>query len=146
LLFDEAEYSRWIESARRTLLSARRDSEAGDYNWACFKAHQAAEKALKALLWGVGRPQIGHSLPRLLESVREMGIDVPEDIVEACIRLNKFYTPTRYPDAWSEGIPEEYYSKREAEEAIQWASRVIEWVESVWRELLKRGEGRQRER
>jgi len=49
---DVSEYERWTRSAVRTLESAERDAEHGDYNWACFKAHQAAEKALKALLWG----------------------------------------------------------------------------------------------
>jgi len=139
---DEQEFSRWIRSAERTLESARRDAEAGDYNWACFKAHQAAEKALKALLWGVGRPRIGHSLPRLLEHIgAELGVSVPDDVVEACMRLNKLYTPTRYPDAWSEGIPEEYYTRSEALEAVMMASRVIEWVKGVWKRLSRRGGG-----
>lgn len=139
-MLDEPEFSRWIESAKRTLDSARRDLAHGDYNWACFKAHQAAWKALKALLWGIGRPRVGHSLPRLLQHLEESGIVAPRDIREACMRLNKLYTPTRYPDVWSEGIPEEYYSEGEARDAIEWALMVIEWVEMVWRELLERGE------
>jgi HEPN domain-containing protein len=53
--------------------------------------------------------------------------------------LSKFYTPTRYPDVWSEGIPEEYYSRRDAEEAVGHAVRVVGWVEELWRELLRRG-------
>ncbi len=61
------EYQRWIKSARYTLESARRDYKAGDYVWACFKAHQAGEKAVKALLWGVGSPKIGHAITRLLK-------------------------------------------------------------------------------
>jgi len=141
-VLDIGEYSRWMESARRTLQSARGDLERGDYNWACFKAHQAAEKALKALLWGVGAPAPGHSLPKLLEKVKEvLSIEAPLDVCEACIRLNKFYIATRYPNAWSEGIPEEYYSRSEAEEAIRYAAKVLEWVDSVWRRLLSLGRG-----
>jgi len=64
---DEGEFERWMRSAEATLSSARRDAEGGDYGWACFKAHQAAEKALKALLWGSGNPTYGHSLKRLYE-------------------------------------------------------------------------------
>jgi HEPN domain-containing protein len=142
MLLDEGEFRRWIESARRTLRSAVRDLEGGDYNWACFKAHQAAEKALKALLWGVGRPRVGHSLPKLLQQIEEeLGIRAPGEVREACIRLNKLYTPTRYPDVWSEGIPEEYYSESEAREAISQAGRVIGWVEEIWRRLSGRGLG-----
>lgn len=138
---DWREFERWMKSAERTLESARRDLAAGDYNWACFKAQQAAEKALKALLWGVGEPRPGHSLPQLAEAIEALGIDVPPDVKERCYRLSKFYVPTRYPDAWSEGAPEDYYSRGEAEEAIKMASGVVEWAEEVWRELSRRGGG-----
>ena len=50
---DVSEFDRWLRSALRTLESAKRDLEFGDYNWTCFKAHQTVEKALKAILWGV---------------------------------------------------------------------------------------------
>jgi HEPN domain-containing protein len=36
---DEGEFERWKRSALRTLESARRDLDGGDYNWACFKSH-----------------------------------------------------------------------------------------------------------
>jgi len=118
------------------LKSARGDLERGDFNWACFKAHQAAEKALKALLWGVGIPAPGHSLPKLLDKVVEaLAVEPPRDVYEACIRLNKFYVATRCSNAWSEGILEEYYSRSEAEEAVRYAESVITWVEDVWRKL-----------
>ena len=131
-MLDEPEYERWMRSARYTLDSARHDMEAGFYSWACFKAQQAAEYALKALLWGVGRPRYGHSLLRL---VGEVG-GAPEDVVEACARLDKFYTAPRYADAWSEGSPQDYYTRREAEEAIYYAERVIRFVEERWRSLI----------
>lgn len=137
-MLDHSEYRRWMASAQRTLDSARRDIVHGDYNWACFKAHQAAEKALKALLWGIGRPTPGHSLVHLLQAImRETGASVPEEVVEAASRLSKHYVPTRYPDAWSEGIPEDYYTRREAEEAVQAASLIIDWVAGAWKRLSR---------
>lgn len=132
---DESEYRRWMLSARRTLESARRDAEAGDYNWACFKAHQAAEKALKALLWGLGEPTIGRSLVELAERLAQLGLSVSGRVRELAARLSKFYTPTRYPDVWESGTPEDYYTESEAEEAIRWAEEVVDWVEGVWRSL-----------
>jgi len=54
VFLDAQEYERWMKSAYKTLESARRDRENGFYNWACFKSHQASDKALKALLWGLG--------------------------------------------------------------------------------------------
>jgi len=132
---DESEFERWMLSARRTLASARRDAEAGDYNWACFKAHQGAERALKAALWGLGEPAIGHSPVALVERLAQLGLPVSERIRELAARLSKFYTPTRYPDVWESGIPEDYYTGSEAEEAIRWADEVINWAEGVWKSL-----------
>ncbi|MEM2201494.1 MAG: HEPN domain-containing protein [Ignisphaera sp.] len=137
-IVDEAEFSRWIKSAELTLRSAKRDCDAGDYNWACFKAHQVAEKALKVLLWGLGNPKTGHSLIELGNSLRSIGVEIPRDIYEVLARLSKFYVPTRYPDAWSEGIPEDYYTEGEAREAIEFAEKVLTWVITLWRKLLKK--------
>jgi HEPN domain-containing protein len=132
---DEGEFKRWMASARRTLESARRDTEAGDYNWACFKAHQAAGKALKALLWGLGEPAVGHSPVALAERLSQLSLPVGERVRELAARLSKFFTPTRYPGVWESGIPEDYYTRSEAEEAIKWAEGVIAWAEGVWRSL-----------
>ena len=73
-MLDTDEFNRWIDSAMKTLESAKRDFNAKDYNWACFKAQQAVEKALKAILWGIGKPRIGHALKKIMEAVREAGI------------------------------------------------------------------------
>jgi len=137
---DVGEYERWMKSAIRTIESAERDAKHGDYNWACFKAHQAAEKALKALSWGAGTPRAGHSLTYLINYIaQELGLKAPEDVKEACLVLDKYYVPTRYPNAWTEGIPEDYYFKSEAENAIAKARRVVEWVGEVWRGLSRGG-------
>ncbi len=145
-LLDEEEFSRWMRSAKLTLESARLDLDHGFFNWCCFKCHQAAEKALKAILYGAGRPKVGHSLVRLVEHVRELGIEVPQDVTLACYKLTRHYIPTRYPNAWSEGIPEEYYTRQDAEEAIEAALRVIRWAEETWRELSRLGSRRGGER
>ena len=136
-MLDEFEYQRWMRSARLTLKSARKDLDGGEYSWACFKAHQAAEKAIKSLLWGTGSPSFGHSLPILLQRLVELGLEVPERIRENAVRLSKYYTTTRYPDVWSEGIPEDYYVRGEAEEAISYAEDVLRWVERTWKSLEK---------
>lgn len=138
-MFDEAEYSRWIRSSRGTLSSARGDLERGDYNWACFKAHQAAEFAVKALLHGLGLPAYGHSVSALLSKApREL--KAGEELIHAAKTLDKYYVPTRYPNAWAEGIPEDYYTAEDASQAIEYAGEISGWVEASWR-LLKRGGG-----
>lgn len=130
---DHEEYGRWLAQARHTLASARRDAEEGDYDWSCFKAQQAGEYALKGLLRGLGRPAYGHSLKRLLEALAEAGVEVVQELVEAAQELDIHYVPARYPDAYPEGSPFEFYNPKRAREALEAAQKILDWVEGVWR-------------
>lgn len=62
-----------------------------------------------------------------------------EYIREDCIRLDKYYIPTRYPNAWPSSFPEELYTKGESEEAIERTKRVIKWIKDLWEFLKKEG-------
>ena len=134
-MLDEDEYARWIRSSKGTLRSAKGDLDRGDYNWACFKAQQAAEFAVKALLHGLGLHAYGHSVSRLLTKLPK-DLVVRENLIQAAKTLDKYYVPTRYPNAWTEGIPEEYYTREDAEKSIKYAEEIIGWVEESWK-LLK---------
>jgi len=136
-MLDEEEYYRWMKASIKTLESASGDLNRGDYNWACFKAHQSAEFAVKALLHGLGLPAYGHSISKLLIKMQK-NLEVQQVLQEAKI-LDKYYIPTRYPNAWVEGSPEDYYTKNEGEEAIKHAKKLIEWVEGLWKLLKKEG-------
>ncbi|AWR88016.1 HEPN domain-containing protein [Meiothermus taiwanensis] len=125
---DLQELERWLAQARHTLTSAERDAQGGDFDWACFKAQQAGEYAIKGLLRGLGRPAYGHSIMRLLEELRAGHVDVPEELVEAAQELDIHYIPARYPDAYPEGSPFEFYNPRRAEEALRAARRILAWV------------------
>ncbi len=141
-MLDKQEFDRWIRGAVKTLESAKRDFIARDYSWACFKAHQAAEKALEAILWGIGNPQYGHVLKKLVEKLSELGLKIERMIIDDCIELSKYYVTTRYPDVWGEGLPEEFFTEREAKNAILKAKRIVDWVNKKWRELLEKGRER----
>ena len=131
-MLDSGEAARWFSAARRTLASARGDLERGDYNWACFKAQQAAELALKGVLAGLGEPRFGHSVLRLLgELAGVLGLDPGEDLVECAAYLDKLYIPTRYPDAWAEGEPGEYYTRGDAVKALSCAERILGLAEGL---------------
>jgi len=139
-MLDQAEYLRWMGSAERTLNSVLGDIERGDYNWACFKAQQAAEAAVKALSHGLGLPSYGHSVSRLIRLLVSKGVEATEDVLRSAMALDKLYVPTRYPNAWTEGMPHEYYSKVDAEEALKHACRIVRWVRRTW-SSLESGEG-----
>jgi len=136
-MLDEQEFERWMKSAKLTLKSAKGDLERGDYNWSCFKSHQATEFAIKALFHGLGLEALGHSVLRLLKRLNEYSIDVNESLVNAASTLDKYYIPTRYVNAWSEGIPQEYYTKEEAEKAIELSQLIINFIEETWISLKK---------
>ncbi len=133
-MFDWSEYERWMEQARHTLSSIKADLEFGSYGWACFKAQQAAELALKAFLRGAGRPAFGHDLRELAIALSEY-CRPSDDLMEDALFLSKFYIPPRYPYAFPSGAPYQFYTRREAENAFRFASRILEWVEECARRL-----------
>ncbi len=135
-MLDEKEFDRWIAMSQDTLKSAENDLKNDFFNWACFKAQQAAEFSIKALIYGIGYRRGGHSITALLKSLSD-AIDIPERIFDLARSLDKLYIPTRYPDAWSEGSPKDYYSYSECEEAIKKSREFIEWVLKTWESLKK---------
>ncbi len=61
------EGERWLAQARWDLKAARDSAAAGNFEWSCFQAQQAAEKALKSFLYGAGAdPGALHSVRRLV--------------------------------------------------------------------------------
>ena len=132
-LLDEEEFKRWFNTALGTVRSAEGDLERGDYNWACFKAHQSAEFAVKALLRRLGLGAYGHSVSALLTAAPLQLKAL--NVLQQAKTLDKYYVPTRYPNAWAEGSPADYYTREDAMQAIEYARSIIRWVEEAWRSL-----------
>lgn len=114
----------WMEQARGDLDHARADLAGGFYEWACFSAQQAAEKAVKAVFQSLGAEAWGHAVADLLEGLRQRH-PVPQALVDAALELDKAYIPTRYPNAHPSGAPRTRYTKGEAERLIGHAASVI---------------------
>ena len=129
-MFDREEFERWISQAEYTLKSAENDLKSGFYSWACFKAQQAAEYAVKAILYGMGIMAYGHSIKKLLD-VLSQNIPVPKELFDNARLLDRHYIPPRYPDAYIEGPPYEYYGERDAKEAITSANMIIEFIKGI---------------
>jgi len=134
MVFNRDEYERWMAQARRTLASAEEDVKAGYFEWACFKAQQSAEYAVKALLRGLGHGVAGHSITRLLRLLARTGVSVPEEVMDAAMELDRHYMAPRYPNMYDEGSPFEYYSERIAERVLSYARLVLSFVEEVVKE------------
>lgn len=117
----------WLSQAVRDLEQARDSQRAGRHEWACFAAHQAAEKAVKALHLHLGQEAWGHVVARLLRELPPR-VRVPEDLVDKARVLDNYYVPTRYPNAHPEGPPFEHYGSLQSQEAIRYAGEILEFV------------------
>ncbi|MFO8240413.1 MAG: HEPN domain-containing protein [Dissulfuribacterales bacterium] len=118
----------WLRQAKRDLEHARRAADAGDWEWSCFAAQQAAEKAVKALYQSLGAAAWGHSVTMLLTNLPETHTP-HEALVDQAKELDKHYIPTRYPNGFDSGAPMDYYTHAEAERSITNAHFIIRFCE-----------------
>lgn len=120
----------WLEQGERDLEKAKLDYQYNYYEWACFTAQQAAEKALKALGYYLGLDLWGHSLTGMIRLLKEEGLEIPEELINKAKLLDKYYIPTRYPNGFPSGKPADYFTEKEAREAIDAASQILGFCKS----------------
>jgi HEPN domain-containing protein len=126
-MFDNEEYDRWLKEAENTLRSAQIDKENSFFNWCCFKCQQAAEFAVKGLLYGFGLTPFGHSITKLIKNLEVQKLNISE-ISTASKKLDLHYIPSRYPNAHPSGSPFEYHDENIAIEALNLAKSIIQFV------------------
>jgi HEPN domain-containing protein len=95
----------WLGQAERDLQLARTARDAGHHEWSAFASHQAAEKAIEAMY------QQMHAM-------------------EKAMVLDLHYIPTRHPNGFERGAPMDYYSRKDAGEAISNAEAIIEFYQN----------------
>ncbi len=123
-------YESWMRQARRDLEYAEKSLEQGYYEWACFAAHQSAEKAVKAVFFRLNAAAWGHSISALLQQLPAPWQAAPH-LVDAARELDGHYIPPRYPNAYPEGAPYEYYTRRTAERAIGHTRDILAFCERL---------------
>ncbi len=114
----------WLRQAEADLRHARHALEDEDYEWGAFASHQAAEKAIKALFQKLHRDAWGHVLSLLLAHLPE-DARASEELIDRAKELDKHYIPTRYPNGFERGAPVDFYTRREAEQAILNAEAIL---------------------
>ncbi len=122
----------WLAQAKRDLNHAIHACEDEDFEWSCFSAQQGAEKAVKAVFLHLHGESWGHSVFALLKALSDK-IEVSERLIEAAKNLDKHYIPTRYPNGFDSGMPGDYYTQKDAQEAIENAREIIEFCEGCVR-------------
>ncbi len=114
----------WLRQAEADLRHARNALASGDYEWSCFAAHQAGEKALKALFRRLGMDAWGHTLTALIGNLPSPA--QPDEALIQCAKvLDKHYILTRCPNGFESGAPTDFYTSQEAEQAIDCAQRIV---------------------
>ena len=109
------ETEKWLKQAKKDMRAANNSLNSKDYEWACFQAHQAVEKSLKALIIEKNSSLIKtHDLVLLAKK-----LDAPEEIKIKCSKINPSYVDTRYPDA------PKAYSEEEAKDIVKLAEEVM---------------------
>lgn len=63
---------------------------------------------------------------KLTKEIEALSVDV--DKIKCSLTLEKFYIPTRYPDAYAEGSPFEFYDAEEAKKALDCCLTIIKFV------------------
>ena len=124
----------WLDEANGDLEHARNDIQGGFYNWACFSAQQAAEKAIKAVFQRMGAEAWGHSVADLLKELARKQV-VGEELADASLELDKAYIPTRYPNAHPSGSPRSRYTKEEARRLTGYAEKIVQFCSNLLSEI-----------
>ena len=127
---------RWLDTARKDLDVARLTAISGYHAHACFHAHQAAEKAVKAIHYAKGaRTVLGHSIRQLIEhlDIASLGVLVP-----GARQLDFYYVPTRYPNGLDYGTPEDAFSADQSNQALDLASDIVTAAADIVAETTKK--------
>ncbi len=120
---------RWLTFAQEDLRMAELAMQESLHNQVCFHCQQCAEKAVKGLL-----VQQGHTPPRSHRLSDLLGLLSPDPLAEITLTvqlLDRFYIPTRYPDALPGILPEGLPNEQDAQEALSTAQDVLVTVKAA---------------
>lgn len=117
-------YQKWLDYASDDLSWTKSNLREKVWYGACFTAQQAAEKVLKAYLISQEKNiKKIHDLRALIEECIKIDRSF-EHLRNACVTLNGYYAPSRYPDI-SEFV---HFTQEKAEEAYSLAEKIVEFV------------------
>jgi len=128
----EDEASRWFSEALWDYETASILHRERRYNASAFYAHQAAEKAVKALLYKINEAPWGHSVRALLERFfSRVNSELKAELLACARELDRHYIPSRYPNALPAGTPHEAYDEEASRRALEAARRILEFAGRV---------------
>ncbi|KAJ7380161.1 hypothetical protein OS493_010872 [Desmophyllum pertusum] len=124
------EARRWFRQAEADLAAGENeiDFSRPSYEWACFKCHQAAEKALKAAQYTIHAEKT--SVHNLVDNCSGLNDSELTNLASQLERLVGGSARMRYPDQMcSPKIPNEVYSVQMAQQALELSKKIVVRVE-----------------
>src|SRR4030067_3682356 len=116
----------WMDQAEGDFQHAQSDMERGFDEWSCFSSQQAAEKAVKAVFQKMGAEAWGHSVSDLLQELSKR-YEVPKELMDGALELDKAYIPTRYQNAHPSGSPSSGFIEEEDRRLFNYADKIIKF-------------------
>jgi len=118
----------WLSFARDDARAAQKLLSIQLWNQVCFHSQQASEKALKGFLRHHQDfvPRV-HSLAKLIELCSQIDRTFLRQKPTALF-LDRYYIPTRYPEAPPGSLPEGLPDKADAEAAIRKMNKILQLV------------------
>ncbi|XP_076451311.1 sacsin-like [Babylonia areolata] len=127
---------RWMRQAVQDLTAARltlRQGGRGLYNWACYQAHQCAEKALKAVLFrrdASHAMKTSHDICSLAARVGDAQIQADGTQLHDVVQ---YHTRMRYPDLiFFPKIPSDVYGESDAQRACDLAEKITDKAQELF--------------
>ena len=128
---DEAK--RWMDQAEADLKTAKDCVDDKNYYAGAFFSQQAAEKALKALLYLKGyRALITHSVTDLLNEAAKHH-ETFKRMADLGRELDRHYIGSRYPNFYPSGPAYKYYDREVAERCVCYAESILKEVKNYLR-------------
>lgn len=122
----QVEARRWFQQAQADLEVVQTLREAGHHAAACFHGQQAAENALKSVLFARGARIILEHSVRELAGQCESHDEIFATLAQEAALLDQFYIPTRYPNGLpSPAVPSETYTETQAQAAQEAAKHIV---------------------
>jgi HEPN domain-containing protein len=130
----KTEARRWFQQAYYDLKATCWNIEGGFYDTACFLAQQAAEKALKSILYFTGSRRKALMTHSTVEMVREAGkkINSLVELINEARELDLHYIPSRYPNGIPSGYPHQFYGRKNADQALAAAEKIFHAIKDYY--------------
>lgn len=104
-------------------------TKSSSFEWS-FVAQQGAEKAVKAVFQKLNVAAWGHSVFEFMKLLSKKVV-VNEELLNCARNLDRYYIPIRYPNSFESGNAYEYFTEKDADDAIICSKRIIEFCKSL---------------